>query len=136
MKASHEIIFLYNIPDDESGKKLKGVCFRMGIRVREITPDQFHHPLGYLAGLPGFEAAQNSTVNRTFSEAMLVMKQFTSKRMDELFRQWRKSGVPRIPLKAVMTSQNAQWDSVTLYEELSREHQAMTEGKAAHGAKK
>ena len=90
MKASHEIIFLYNIPDDESGKKLKGVCFRMGIRVREITPDQFHHPLGYLAGLPGFEAAQDSTVNRTFSEAMLVMKQFTSKRMDELFRQWRK----------------------------------------------
>lgn len=135
MKASHEMIFLYHIPDDEAGKKLKGVCFRMGIRVREITPDQFHHPLGYLAGLPGFEATEGSGDGRTFSEAMLVMKQFTSKRMDELFRQWKKAGVPRIPLKAVVTPQNAQWDSVTLYEELVREHQAMMDGKAAHSSK-
>ena len=46
MKASHEIIFLYNIPDDESGKKLKGVCFRMGIRVREITPGSVSSSVG------------------------------------------------------------------------------------------
>lgn len=137
MKATNEMILLYHLPE-ETAKARRGVCLRMGIRVREIPPEQYHLPLGCLAGLPGFEPAEGDVSAQPCSiedvSEMVVLKNFTSRRMDELFRQWRKAGLPPIALKAALTPHNANWDSVTLYRELLQEHQAMQEGRAAHPA--
>ena len=56
---------------------------------------------------------------------MLVMYRFSSQRMDELLRNLRKAGVPRIDLKAVITESNCQWTFYHLYEEISEEHRQM-----------
>lgn len=132
MKTFNEMILFYHSHKSDEMKKWKGICLRMGIRVREIAPEQFHQPLGYLAGLSGFAAAELVDPPKTFSEPMLVLKNFTSKRMDELFRQAKKAGAPHIPLKAVLTEQNSTWDSVTLYQELCKEHAAMQQGNTIH----
>ena len=60
-------------------------------------------------------------------EEMLVMKSFTSRRVDDLLANLRNAGVPRIALKAVITEQNSQWTFYELYGELRKEHAAMTE---------
>ena len=62
----------------------------------------------------------------SMDEEMLVMKNFTSRRMDELLMNLRKAGVPRIALKAVITEQNSHWTFRQLYRELKEEHKAMT----------
>lgn len=63
--------------------------------------------------------------NVSVEEEMLVMKNFTSRRIDELLINLRKAGVPKIALKAVLTEQNSQWTFYHLYEELKSEHRKM-----------
>ena len=59
-------------------------------------------------------------------EEMLVLKQFSSRRIDELLLNLRKAGVPRISLKAVLTEHNCGWTFYALYEELREEHEKMS----------
>ena len=49
------LVFYYTPKQPTDDQKLKGVLVRLGIRIRNITPDQIYQKVGYLAGLPGFE---------------------------------------------------------------------------------
>ena len=136
-----EMVLYYNPGSGPHVAKLKGVLVRMGVRIKNINPDQVNQKVGYLAGLPGFTEIEaqpmdteverrpadteieaepvDTEVERgpadtevtavSMDEEMLVMKNFTSRRMDELLMNLRKAGVPRIALKAVITEQNSHW---------------------------
>ena len=153
-----EMVLYYNPGSGPHVAKLKGVLVRMGVRIKNINPDQVNQKVGYLAGLPGFTEIEaqpmdteverrpadteieaepvDTEVERgpadtevtavSMDEEMLVMKNFTSRRMDELLMNLRKAGVPRIALKAVITEQNSHWTFRQLYRELKEEHKAMT----------
>ncbi len=62
------------------------------------------------------------------TEQMLVMKDFTSRRIDTLLLNLRKAKVPKINLKAVVTEQNAGWSFYHLYEKIGEEHRKMNGG--------
>ena len=65
-----------------------------------------------------------------FEDEMLLMAGFTSARIDTLILALRKKGAGRINYKAVLTETNKNWDSVSLFKEIKREHEYMTgEGK-------
>lgn len=138
---------LYFTPEKkEYEMKLKGVLVRMGIRVRVVMPDQTGETVGSLLGFAGWNANEKSTNQEKgpdgeedrqgagspadqmheISDEVLVMHNFTGRRMDELFMNLRKAGVPRIPLKAVVTETNCQWSFYHLYEEIREEHEKMT----------
>ena len=153
-----EMVLYYNPGSGPHVAKLKGVLVRMGVRIKNISPDQVNQKVGYLAGLPGFTEIEaqpmdteverrpadteieaepvDTEVERrpadtevtavSMDEEMLVMKNFTSRRMDELLMNLRKAGVPRIALKAVITEQNSHWTFRQLYRELKEEHKTMT----------
>lgn len=78
--------------------------------------------------------ANRSKANRReipiIPESVLVMRNFTSSRMDFLLYNLRKAKLPPIPMKAVVTPTNAGWSFYQLYEELKEEHARM------HGMKK
>ena len=132
MAKSIESVLYYNPGTPESTKHaplLKSVLVRMGVRIRNIGPEQVGETVGFLAGLPGFEAGTDAGEEiPVIPEEMLVMKQFSGRRLDELLLNLRKAGVPRIALKAVVTEQNAQWPFYRLYQELRKEHEAMHGG--------
>ena len=50
---------------------------------------------------------------------------FTDKRLEILLREMKKSGVV-VPYKAVVTQTNLGWIFHQLYDELAREHEAMS----------
>ena len=116
-----ETVLYYNPGTPETMKhvaRLKSVLVRMGIRIRNIGPDQVNQTVGYLAGVPGFEENADAGQLPVISEEMLVLKQFSSRRIDELLLNLRKAGVPRISLKAVLTEHNCGWTFYALYNEL------------------
>lgn len=79
------------------------------------------------------QAIEPQTVAPPIPCEVLVMHNFTSRRIDELLLNLRKAGVPRIALKAVVTEDNSRWTFYHLYEEIKKEHEAMTppsEGRA------
>lgn len=124
-----EMVLYYNPNPGPDVAKLKGVLVRMGIRIKNVGPEQVKQKVGYLAGMPGFaetESMDKESGTSFITEEMLVMKNFSSRRIDELLANLRKAGVPKIALKAVITEQNSQWTFCRLYEELKEEHNAMT----------
>lgn len=140
---NREMVLYYTPADTPNVAKLKGVLVRMGVRIKNISPDQTGQTIGYLAGLPGFSCGERADAASPAGEAarqqeaeraaappipceVLVMHQFTSRRIDELLRNLRKAGVPRIALKAVVTEHNSHWTFYHLYEEIKKEHEAMT----------
>ena len=125
-RALRETVLYYTPDPQDSAAKLKGVLVRMGIRIRNVAPDQVLEQVGALAGMPGFRLLEErGTGLAVIPQKMLVMYLFSSQRMDVLLRNLRKGGVPRIDLKAVITESNCQWTFYHLYEEISEEHRQM-----------
>ncbi len=46
-------------------------------------------------------------------------------KLDQFLNAMRKQKIPKINLKAMLTEHNVKWDSMTLHDELAREHEAM-----------
>lgn len=133
MAAKEMVLYYQPEREKEAGNaskaaKLKGVLIRMGIRIKNITPEQTGQTVGYLAGFDGFDEreTEEGTVLPELEEEMLVMKNFTNRRIDELLAGLRRAGVPKVELKAVVTKTNCGWTFYALYEELKKEREAMT----------
>ena len=127
-RAAQEVVLYYTPDRHGNDVKLKGVLVRMGIRIRNISPDQIQETVGALAGVPGFSLSEGEgqgLQEPVIPEPMLVMHRFTSRRVDELLLNLRKAGVPKINLKAVVTPSNCSWSFFHLYEEIRQEHEKM-----------
>ena len=132
-----ELVLYYSTGDPRMKKQemmMKSVLVRMGVKIRNVAPDQVMESVGYLAGVPGFEkreVLQQPEAEEKIpqiTEQMLVMKDFTSRRIDTLLLNLRKAKVPMINLKAIVTEQNAGWSFYHLYEEIGEEHRRMNGG--------
>lgn len=111
--------------NDTKAAKLKAVLVRMGIRIKNISPDQAGQTVGYLAGIDGFEEVEQEECPYV-EEEILVMKNFSNRRIDELLLNLRRAGVPKVELKAVITDTNSSWKFYDLYLELKKEHDTMS----------
>ena len=77
---------------------LKGLLIRMGIRIRNIAPEQVQEQVGALAGAAGFEkSGAASTADpeslEKLQEEMLVLCNFSEARLDALLQGMRRSGI-------------------------------------------
>lgn len=123
-------VYLYNLSNTEKFSRVKFALLKQGLRFREIPPEEYAHPLGYLAGMEGFSPAEEDAV--PFSEEMLVMNGLSSRQLNELLNALRRARAP-IALKAVLTEHNVHWSSEKLCRELRAEHEAMTaKAKSVH----
>ncbi len=118
-------ILLYNFNDQERLRMVRRYLNREKISVRVVQAPEFLESLGYLFDIPG--VAKNSAYNigKTFQEEMMVMNHFSEKQMDNFLAFFRENNLPPVRLKAVLTPVTQHWDSLKLYEELSKEHAAM-----------
>lgn len=130
--AAGEMVIYYSPQKTKEAVKLKGVLIQMGVRIRNVTQEQAYEKVGFLAGLDGFEEGQNTQGDgaQEMKQELLIMKNFTGQRMDELFLRMRKAGVGRIHYKAVLTEHNVNWTLLDLYREIKKEHEAMQAGQA------
>lgn len=118
----NEIILLYHIADDNRLKKLKNICASLKIRVRQVKKEEYLKSIFQLLGGRNMGRPQKYT-GEEFSGEMMVMA-VNRERMDEILNALKKEGIS-IPYKAVVTPDNGWWNSLQLYRELQREHEAM-----------
>ena len=113
-------VLLYNC-SGEKFSKLKQIFAMLRLRMRVVGPDRYHISLEELAqgkGEPG-EAAQPLT------EPMLVFCGMGQALLNQVLEVIRVANLPPIPLKAVLTETNRQWNTIQLHEELCKEREAM-----------
>lgn len=123
MAQNNETALLYNLQNSESGQKLKLILLKMKIRTRTIEPSQYLQPVGALAGIKTISLREDIYEGEGFSEPMILLRGFTDSRLDSLLGSMRHDGIS-VSLKAVLTAENQNWNSLELYEELKREHLA------------
>lgn len=97
----------------------------LGCTVKTVVKKDYSQPIGYLAGAEGILPCKEKHLGSGFDEEMLVMYGFGSELIDVLIAALKNIGVGKIDLKAVITPNNINWDSVTLYNEIKKEHTLM-----------
>lgn len=131
-----EVVLYYNPGNAPKPALMKSVLVRMGIRIKNVTDGQTGETIGNLLGIKTEEPLNKEEENTAVSqektdnpieEQMLVLYQFTERRLDQLLFQLRKAGVPKIDLKAIVTEQNSRWTLYQLYEELKKEREAFAD---------
>lgn len=124
IKPSGETVLLYNI-NEEKSRKLRMLMIRMGMRIRVVEKSDYNLPVGFLAGIKDATLENPEAECSDFQDEMMVMRGFTSKRLDLFLQNMRKEGIQRIDYKAILTSTNSRWNSWQLYQELKAEHEEM-----------
>lgn len=121
----NEIALFYNF-SEERMRKAKFALLPLKIRTKAVSKTDYNQPLGYLAGIKEIEPAETEFDGNGFDEEMIVMHNFTSKTVDGLIRALNKCGVGRVPLKAVITPTNKDWNSVQLYNAVKADFNEMS----------
>lgn len=114
-------ILLYNC-SDEKFFKLKQIFAMLRLRMRMVEPNRYHVSLGELAqgkGEPG-EAAE------PLPDPMLVFCGLPQALLNQVLEVIRVAKLPPIPLKAVLTDVNRDWNTRQLYEELLKERDSFS----------
>lgn len=120
-----ETILLYHFADEDRFAKVKRALLPLGMRLKAVKKEEYLLPVGYLAGAKDVEASDKVYDGEDFEKEMMVMAGLTSSRVDAVILALRKAGAGRVDYKAVLTPTNQFWDSIKLYGELQREHEAM-----------
>lgn len=127
-KRMRETVLYYNTENPAKARLVKGVMIRLGIRIKNVLPEQTGEAVGYLAGMEGFEAREAAgEVKLPIGEEMLVLHNFGQRRLDELLREMRRAKAS-VPLKAIITQHNCSWSFYELYGEIKKEHEMMSQG--------
>ena len=137
-KAGREVcmreMVLYYAPENAVNVGLvKGVLVQMGVRIKNLTPGRCEKKIGCLAGLDGFEG-EDAISDRAgmpgvgqqaslipINEELLVLCGFTEERLEQLLGRFKRAGVPRSVMKAVVTESNVHWTVYELYGHLVEE---------------
>ena len=115
-----ETVLLYNCSGPQWAK-LRQVFLMQKLRMKAVEPGQYGLTLTQvLEGSP-----ETAGVEEEFSDPMLVFCSLTGPQLDRLLTAMKRSKLPPIPLKAVLTPTNRDWNSQQLWQELRREHEAM-----------
>ena len=98
---------------------------RQKISVTMVQPSQYLEKLGFLFEIPGFSKNPVFNLGQNFQEEMMVLNGFSGSELDGFLAFFKENSLPAVKLKAVLTPVTMHWDSMKLYDELMREHEAL-----------
>ena len=117
-----EMVLLYRIEENsEQGQKINALCQEMDIPVKYLTEGDLDSNVGRLAEMSILQESETSQEKQVPSLPAMLLRGFTSKRIDELFLKMRECGAGYIPLKAVITEVNRYWTLKLLLQHLAEE---------------
>lgn len=117
-------ILLFHISDKKM-KEISVLCQDLQLEAVQVERSRYYEFLGTLAGIPGLKESAPVYRGKELSDEMLVFFGLNSEELDIFLSEYRKRGIEKIDLKAVMTPHNMTWNPLKLYEELRAEHAAM-----------
>ena len=124
-------ILAFNL-NDARLSKLRFLCMKLSILVRDVPAVDFSQPIGALCGLA--DRAETDAAE-AFPEEMLVFCHMDNAAVNRFLQTAKQMRYAPVALKAILTPTNAEWTPVQLCDELKQERQAVMQGeKADHEA--
>ena len=117
---------MYNCSGPEFSR-LRQIFAMLRLRMRPVEPARYHVSLGLLAEGMG----EDGEAAQVIPETMLVFCGLGEALLNQVLEVIRVAKLPPIALKAVLTQDNREWDTLQLYEELKKEREAIAAGEQA-----
>lgn len=127
-----ESILLMNFKDKKQLKGIQMTAFLLKLKIRMVEEKDFLQPLGYLAGVEGIEPSGEVFEGPGPAHEILVFAGVSDAKLQRMLAEMRRNGIKKVDHKAVLTPTNVHWNTIQLYEELDKEHQALQKGQKAH----
>ena len=102
-------------------------CFHSSCYIAGVAVAYHKKTLGSLAGITGIPAKTTAdSMGEKIEQEMLVFSGFDSEVLEAFLELYRTQGIEKIDYKATVTMHNVFWTPEMLYQELKKEHAAMT----------
>ena len=92
------------------------------VQIKEISRKDYSQKLGALAGIQGFSKEKGTYTGPEFPLEMIIFSGMDSNQVDTFLADYKKTGAPSVPLKAILTPHNIFWTAEALFQELWKEH--------------
>lgn len=110
----------------EKEAAVRAIGSTIGADVVAVERRDYSQKLGMLAGVQGFSRDQTVYNGPNFPVEMLVFSGMNSVQVDTFLAEYKKTGVPAVGLKAIVTPHNVFWTAEELFKELLKEHLRMS----------
>ena len=120
-----EVVLLVNFQDKKQLREIQMMLLTVKLRMRMVSREEYLQTLGYLAGVKGMEAGQETYEGEELGREMMVFAGVTEEHLNQMLFLMKKGGVKPVDYKAVLTDTNKDWNILQLYKEISQEHEAM-----------
>lgn len=120
-------LVMYHTKDSKKEKQLTELCKQLGFHTRKIKVSDANVRLSTLAGLLGtLVSPQDEKAPKDYQmPELLIFSGLAEEKLDKFLAEYKKSGLPPISLKAVITPYNIGWTVYQLTTELVREQTAI-----------
>lgn len=119
-----ETILYYHI-SDEMKAYLGELQKQLHIHLQEISEQDIHQKMGYILKIPTYHKQEHQFLPVP-SSSLLYFAYMNEKQLDIVLQLLRQSGLPSIPLKAMMTPHNLDFTFYELYHEIEEEYLMMS----------
>lgn len=120
-----ETILLFHPPEKSQLLKIEMALFPLHVRLKRILPEDYHQPLGVLAGLKDQKPSDGSYDGPDLPDTMFVFCFFSENRLNQVLAALRSCNAGPFPYKAVLTPTNREWTAPDCFQEIRKEHEAM-----------
>lgn len=120
-----QTVLLFRL-DQDKYVAVRKVCKILGIRMIDVARKDYSQKLGSLAQIQGFTREAKKYDGPELPAEMLIFSEMNSDQVDAFLAEYKKTGVEKVALKAVITSNNIFWTADKIQKELLREHLFMS----------
>ena len=121
-----ETILLFNPPEKERLLKIEMALFPLHIRLKRVPMEEYNQPLGVLAGIKDMAPSEGVYEGGELPGTMFVFCFLDDSRLNQALAALRRTGAGPFPYKAILTPTNSSWIAPDCFEEIRKEHEAMS----------
>lgn len=117
-------ILMFNITDKTRYDGVIKAALPLRVKIKKVDREEYLQRIGYLVGNKDIDPTLEKYEGPELGDEMLLFSDLAGNKLNQLLISLKKSAV-RINLKAVLTESNQKWNTIQLYEELTKEHEAL-----------
>lgn len=121
----NETLLLFHAPSRPELLKIQRALLPLHIRLRCISQKDYLQPLGFLAGMKKFSPTTEVYDGEGLSAPLFLFCFFQNNRLDQALAALRRCGAGPFPYKAILTPTNCEWNVLTCFNEVKKEHEQM-----------
>ena len=121
----NETLLLFHAPSRPELLKIQRALLPLHIRLRCISQKDYLQPLRFLAGMKKFSPTTEVYDGEELSAPLFLFCFFQNNRLDQALAALRRCGAGPFPYKAILTPTNCEWNVLTCFNEVKKEHEQM-----------